>query len=51
MCKAAVESNNASGENVAKGLNDGITLMMIIPYALIGLVGYFLYKRMVKNNS
>ena len=42
MCRAVLESGE--DKEVAKGINNGILYLMIIPYLLIGAVGYFIYK-------
>lgn len=42
MCRAVLESEE--GQETAKGINDGIVYLMIIPYLLIGTVGYFIYR-------
>ncbi len=47
MCRAVLESEE--GKETAKGINNGIVYLMIIPYILIGAVGYFIYKN--KKNS
>lgn len=47
MCKAVVETGN---ENMAEGVNNGITYLMIFPYLLIGVLAYFLYKYKKKNS-
>lgn len=54
MCKAVLESNMQSGESaLGKGINDGIVYIMFVPYILLGVVGYFMYrhykKEVVKN--
>ena len=41
MCKAVVESG---GEEMAEGINSGITYLMAFPYLLVGALGYFLYR-------
>ena len=41
MCKAVVESG---GEEMAEGINSGITYLMAFPYILVGALGYFLYR-------
>lgn len=42
MCRAALES----GENTAQaeGVNDGIVFLMVMPYLLVALVGFAVYK-------
>ncbi len=44
MCRAVLESgdNNA----VAEGINNGIVYLMAIPYILVGVVFYFVYRKM-----
>ncbi len=46
MCKAVVE-NGDSG--LAKGLNDGIVTLMVIPYILVGLVALVFWRYYKKN--
>lgn len=42
MCRAALESE---GNGVkAEAVNDGIVYLMIIPYLLVGVIGYFIYR-------
>lgn len=41
MCKAVVESGDT---NMAEGVNDGITYLMIFPYLLVGILVYSLYR-------
>jgi hypothetical protein len=42
MCRAALESE---GNGVkAEAVNDGIVYLMVIPYILVGVIGYFIYK-------
>jgi hypothetical protein len=42
MCRAALESE----DNVVKAeaLNDGIVYLMAIPYVLVGILGYAIFK-------
>ncbi len=42
MCRAALESEGNTAN--AKGINDGIVYLMVIPYVLVGLVGFAVYK-------
>ena len=41
MCKAVIEGGN---ENMAEGVNNGITYLMVFPYLLVGLLFYFIYR-------
>lgn len=51
MCKATLESDLASGGTAGKGINDGIIYLMIFPYLLVGIVGYFVYKHYKKTKQ
>lgn len=49
MCKAVLESNMQSGEQaVGKGINTGIMYIMFVPYILLAIAGYFMYKNYLK---
>lgn len=49
MCRAVLESEE--GQKTAKGINNGIVYLMIIPYVLIATVGYFIYRNKKKSKS
>jgi len=44
MCRAVLESE----DNVAtaEGINNGIVYLMAIPYVLVGMLFYFVYRKM-----
>tara|TARA_B100000963_G_scaffold231935_1_gene202513 strand:- start:620 stop:826 length:207 start_codon:yes stop_codon:yes gene_type:complete len=42
MCRAVLESEE--GMSTAKGINDGILYLMSVPYILVFIVGYMLYR-------
>ena len=42
MCRAALESNDNTVQ--AEAVNDGIVFLMVIPYILVALVGFAVYK-------
>ena len=42
MCRAVLESEE--GMSTAKGINDGILYLMSVPYLLVFIVGYMLYR-------
>ncbi|WP_394343663.1 hypothetical protein [Flavobacterium sufflavum] len=48
MCRAAL-GGDANVEK-AKAVNDGIVYLMVIPYLLVAVIGYFVY-RMKKNKT
>ena len=45
MCKAVVESNAQSGDNIVEGVNNAILYLMGIPYFLVAVLGYMWYKK------
>ncbi|WP_103864488.1 hypothetical protein [Aquimarina sp. I32.4] len=49
MCRAVLQ--NEEGQEAAKGINNGIVYLMIIPYVLIGVVGYFIYRNKKKSTN
>jgi hypothetical protein len=51
MCKQSAESSLKEGNTDAKGLNAGIMYLLIIPYALVGGIGYFWYINQKKRAS
>lgn len=42
MCRAQLES--MEDQSLAKGVNDGIVYLMAVPYVLISVVAYILYR-------
>lgn len=42
MCRAVLESEE--GQQTAKGINNGIIYLMAIPYILVALVSWKIYK-------
>ena len=44
MCKATLEADMKSGNIGANGINNGILYLMIIPYLLISVIGFLMYK-------
>ncbi len=49
MCRAVLE--NEEGQNAAKGINDGIVYLMLIPYILIGGIGYIIWLKFFKTKK
>ena len=47
MCRAVLESEE--GQSTAKGINNGIIYLMVIPYILVGGVGYFIYQKLTSK--
>jgi len=49
LCKASVETSLQEGNTSAAGLNVGILYLLIMPYALIGGLGYWWYSNNKKK--
>lgn len=49
MCRAALESEGNATKNEA--LNDGIVYLMAIPYILVGVIGFVVYRMYSKRKS
>jgi hypothetical protein len=42
MCRAALESQADSKK--AEAVNDGIVYLMVFPYLLVGVIGFWIYQ-------
>ncbi len=55
MCKSTVESNQKEqvfkAKARAEGLNTGILYLMVLPYIMFGVIGYFWYKNSKKERE
>lgn len=49
MCRAALESEGDTAK--AEGINDGIMYLMAIPYILVGIAGYFVYRMFARKKG
>lgn len=47
MCRAAL--NGEDNKVKAEAINDGIVYLMIIPYVLVGAIGYYIYRMKKKK--
>ena len=47
MCRASLESNGDTKQ--AEAVNDGIVYLMAIPYILVGLLGFLIYRMYTKR--
>ena len=50
MCKIAAESNLENGGTDGTGLNKGILYMLLMPYILVGVIGFVWYKNRKKES-
>lgn len=44
MCRMSAESNLKAGGTAGKGLNRGILYMLMMPYMLVGTIGYVWWR-------
>mgnify|MGYP001031530659 CR=1 FL=1 len=52
MCRATIENNVSNGDvGIGAGLNFGILYLFVMPYLLIGLIGYLWYKNSKANEK
>ena len=51
MCQRNAETSLKAGNTTAKGLDTGILYIMMVPYALIGGIGYWWYKNYRKSQG
>lgn len=49
MCRASLESEGNSTK--LEAVNDGIVYLMVIPYILVGIVGYLIYRMYTKKTA
>jgi hypothetical protein len=52
MCRGSVESSMGNGRNnVGVGLNTGIVYLFVMPYLIVGVIGYLWYRNSKKNQQ
>lgn len=49
LCKSTAESSLKEGSTQAKGLNTGILYLLVMPYILVGGIGYWWYVQRKKQ--
>lgn len=49
MCRAALTSEGNTSK--AAAINDGIVYLMAIPYILVAIIGYIVYRMKTKKSS
>lgn len=42
MCRAVLESGE--DQSAAEGINNGIMFLMAVPYILVAVIGFYIYK-------
>ena len=51
LCKSTAESSLKEGNSQAKGLNMGIMYLLVMPYLLVGGIGYYWYVNHKKQGQ
>jgi hypothetical protein len=51
MCTGQVETATNAGSSVALGINKGVLYIFMMPYLIMGTLGYFWWKGRKKNES
>ena len=51
LCKSSAESSLKEGNKQAKGLNTGIMYLLVMPYLLVGGIGYWWYTQKKKEEK
>lgn len=52
MCRASVENNVSNGDaSIGAGLNNGILYLVVMPYLMVGIIGFFWYRVSKKKKS
>ncbi|MAX71194.1 MAG: hypothetical protein CMC76_08860 [Flavobacteriaceae bacterium] len=49
MCRAVLESGES--QSPARGINDGIMFLMAVPYILVAVIGYIVYRSYNKSRK
>ncbi len=49
MCRAVLESEES--QSAAEGVNDGIMYLMVIPYLLVGGIGFMIYWKYFRTKK
>jgi len=49
MCRSALAGEE--NKTQAQAVNDGIVYLMVIPYMLVGAIGYYIYRTRMKKKQ
>ena len=49
MCRAVLESEET--QSAARGVNNGIKYLMVIPYLIIGTLGFVIYRSRKRDQA
>lgn len=51
MCQATAESSREAGSTVAEGLNKGVLYIFMMPYLILGTIGFFWWRARKKAQA
>jgi hypothetical protein len=51
MCQATAESSRDAGSSAAEGINKGVLYIFMMPYLIIGTIGYFWWRARKKTQQ
>ena len=51
MCAGTVETATGAGSSVALGINKGVLYIFMMPYLIIGTIGYFWWRARKKATA
>lgn len=51
MCAATAESSREAGSSVAEGLNKGVLYIFMMPYLILGTIGFFWWRARKKAQA
>lgn len=49
MCRAQLESMEDG--TMAEGINDGIVFLMAVPYIIVAIIGFIIYKKFIQARA
>ncbi len=49
MCQATAESSRDAGASAADGINKGVLYILVMPYIIMGTIGYFWWRSRAKK--
>lgn len=51
MCAATAESSRSAGSSAAEGLNKGVLYIFMMPYLILGTIGFFWWRARKKAQA
>lgn len=51
MCQATAETSHDAGASAADGINKGVMYILVMPYIIMGTIGYFWWRSRQKKQG